>query len=446
MEIRSGKVDVSRNKIDVNRNQRDVSPNTMDVVRRRPRTSVGKILAPLIVLALIAAAAYSVLSLAHRPAAAPLVDAGQLVIDVAKRGTLVRSVRAAGTIEPDRVQVVSAAADGIITTLDVRPGSTVHDGSTIATLQNPDLEAAVMDVQTQLDAARADVASAREEAQATRLDKQAAYASAASQAQQDDVTSGADSRLHAQGLIADQQYRVAVIKAQEDRGLAGIARRQIGVDTADANAKIAAAQAKVDQLSAALAAKQAQLGTLDVRGGSDGIVQSVAVDRGQRVALGAEVARVANLDDLKAVLQVAESDLHGVAIGMPVAIDTNGGGTRSGFVERIAPAAFNGTIPVDVRFTQALTGARPDQNIDGTIELSRLRDVVSIARPANATDDSTITLYRLSADASRAFRTSVHLGTGSLDRVAVLSGVRAGDSVIVSDTSTYNDVPVLRLK
>lgn len=445
MAIPRDRVDVPRHK-DVGRNTRDVGCNTMDIMRRRPRVSVGKIAAPLAVLGLILAAWYSVVSLEHRPAAAPLVDPGQLVIDVVKRGTLVRSVRAAGTIEPDREQIVSSAADGMISTLDVRPGSTVHDGSTIATLQNPDLQEGVVDVQTQLDAARADVASARSEAQATRLDKQAAYASAVSQAQQDDVTSAADTRLHAQGLIGDLQYRVARIKAQEDHGLAGIARRQIGVDTADANAKIAAAQAKVDQLSAALAAKQAQLGTLDVRAGSDGIVQSVAVDRGQRVALGAEVARVANLSDLKAVLQVAESDLHGVAVGMPVSIDMNGGGTRRGFVERIAPAAQNGTVAVDVRFTQIPAGARPDQNIDGTIELSRLRYVVSIARPANATDDSTITLYRLSPDGSRAFRTSVRLGTGSLDRVAVLSGLHAGDSVIVSDTSTYNDVPVLRLK
>lgn len=418
----------------------------MDVVRSRRRISVGKVVAPLAVLALIVAVTYSVLSLAHRPAAAPLVDPGQLVIDIAKRGTLVRSVRAAGTIEPDRVQVVSAAADGMITTLGVRPGSMVHDGSTLATLQNPDLKEAVVDAQTQLDAARADVASAHSEAQATRLDKQAAFASAVSQAQQDDVTSTADTRLHAQGLIGDLQYRVARIKAQEDSGLAGIARRQIGVDTADANAKIAAAQAKVEQLSAALAAKQVQLGTLDVRAGSDGIVQSVAVDRGQRVALGTEVAQVANLADLKAVLQVAESDLHGVAIGMPVSIDMNDGSTKRGFVERIAPAAQNGTVAVDVRFTQIPAGARPDQNIDGTIELARLRDVVSIARPANATDDSTITLYRLSPDGSRAFRTSVRLGSGSLDRVAILSGLRAGDSVIVSDTSAYNDVPVLRLK
>jgi len=424
----------------------DANPNPMDIVRRRPRISVGKILAPLIVLALIAAAAYSIVSLAHRPAAAPLVDAGQLVIDVAKRGTLVRSVRAAGTIEPDRVQIVSAAADGMITSLDVRPGSMVHDGSTIATLQNPDLQVQVVDAQTQLDAARADVASAQSEAQATRLDKQAAYATALSESKQADVTRDADSRLHAQGLIGDLQYRVALIKSQETHGLAGIDRRQIGVDTADANAKIAAVQAKVDQLAALVASKEAQLGTLDVHAGSDGIVQSVAVDRGQRVALGAEIARVANLSDLKAVLQVAESDLHGVAIGMPVSIDMNGGGTRRGFVERIAPAAQNGTVAVDVRFTQILAGARPDQNIDGTIELSRLRNVVSIARPANATDDSTITLYRLSADASRAFRTPVRLGTGSLDRVAVLSGLRSGDSVIVSDTSTYNDVPVLRLK
>jgi multidrug efflux pump subunit AcrA (membrane-fusion protein) len=54
-------------------------------------------------------------------------------------------------------------------------------------------------------------------------------------------------------------------------------------------------------------------------------------------------------------------------------------------------------------------------------------------------------LYRLSRDGTRAVRTAVRLGTGSLDRVGVLSGLAPGDSVIISDTSTY-DAPLLRIQ
>jgi HlyD family secretion protein len=88
-------------------------------------------------------------------------------------------------------------------------------------------------------------------------------------------------------------------------------------------------------------------------------------------------------------------------------------------------------------------GARPDLNVDGTIDLQTLHDVLSIARPAGAADDSTIGLYRI--DGSQARLVQVRLGVGSTDRIEVLDGITAGDVVIVSDTSAYGGAPLLRL-
>jgi hypothetical protein len=117
----------------------------------------------------------------------------------------------------------------------------------------------------------------------------------------------------------------------------------------------------------------------------------------------------------------------------------------AGRVERIAPAAQNGTVAVDVSLRDVRPGVRPDQSVAGTIELSHARDVVSIARPAGAPDNATVSLYVLDRDGTRATRTAVRLGSGSLDRVRVLAGIAAGDTVIVSDTSAY-DAPQLRIQ
>jgi HlyD family secretion protein len=91
-------------------------------------------------------------------------------------------------------------------------------------------------------------------------------------------------------------------------------------------------------------------------------------------------------------------------------------------------------------------GDRPDANVDGTIVLAKLPDVLSIARPAGATDDSTIDLFKVVDNGARAVRTRVRLGRGSNERVAVLSGLALGDTVIVSDMSAYTDQTELRLR
>jgi multidrug efflux pump subunit AcrA (membrane-fusion protein) len=77
--------------------------------------------------------------------------------------------------------------------------------------------------------------------------------------------------------------------------------------------------------------------------------------------------------------------------------------------------------------------------------LQRLPDVLSITRPANATDGETTQLYRIDTRTNIARLVGVKLGRGSSDRIEVLSGLTAGDAVIVSDSSAYNGAPTLRL-
>ena len=62
---------------------------------------------------------------------------------------------------------------------------------------------------------------------------------------------------------------------------------------------------------------------------------------------------------------------------------------------------------VDVTFhgIELPKGARPDLSVEGTIELERLADAIYVGRPAFGQDDSTIGLFRLSADGVTATRT-----------------------------------------
>lgn len=417
----------------------------MDVVRERKR-GIPKYAYTIVGVAVLVAVAVWALGSLTRTHAGTMVDKSTLVTDVAQRGTLLRAVSAQGAFAPERVRVASATQAGVVNQIFVKAGSRVEPGTIIAQMQNPALDAQVTDARSALQVAQANLASARQQAQAAVLTQQTAVSDAQAQMEANVLQAHSLYSLHNKGLVADVAYQQAQIQAKRSSNDLRASRAQVGVTAADTQAKVAAAQAQVDQAAAQLVADEAQVSALAVRAATSGIVQSVDVDPGMSIAQNTTIARIADTRDLKAVLQVAESDVHAVVPGMPVRIDT-GDGIVNGHVARIAPSAQNGTVAVDVTFARALPpGARPDANVDGTIEISSIPNAISIARPAGASDDSTIDVFKVVDNGTRAVRVRLHLGKGSNDRIQVLSGLVPADTVIVSDMSNYQDQTELRLR
>jgi HlyD family secretion protein len=119
----------------------------------------------------------------------------------------------------------------------------------------------------------------------------------------------------------------------------------------------------------------------------------------------------------------------------------------AGRVVRIDPAVQGGSVRVDVSFEAALpAGARPDLNVEGTIEIERLLSVVFVGRPAAGQPGTRVGLFRLDADGAGAERASVQLGRSSLKDVEILGGLREGDRVILSDMSQWDEVERIRLQ
>jgi HlyD family secretion protein len=418
---------------------------TMDVARPH-RLRPSRVLLPLTgALAICALAVYAFVALARPHASGAVVDRALLVTDVVRRGAFVRSVPAQGLFRPDVVRVAAATQGGVVDALFVKPGSAVAPGTPIARMENPALTAAVEGARSRLDVARANLASAAQQARAAALTQRTALADAQAQAQQSALQARALGSLHRSGLVGDLQYQQAEIAARKNANDVALGRSQLAVAASDGEAKIAAARAQVTEAAAQLAAAQAGVAALTVRAAVSGIVQDVVVDPGSSVAQNTPIARIADTRALKAVLQVAEGDVRAVAVGMRAQVDA-GGGARWGRVARIAPSAQNGTVAVDVTLPQLPGGARPDASLDGLIEIARIPSAVSLARPAAASDGSTLELFKVVDGGTRAVRVRVRLGAGSSERVQVLSGLAPGDVVVVSDTSAFSDQTDVRLR
>ncbi|HYO66725.1 MAG TPA: RND transporter, partial [Archangium sp.] len=91
-------------------------------------------------------------------------------------------------------------------------------------------------------------------------------------------------------------------------------------------------------------------------------------------------------------------------------------------------------------------GARPDLTVEGTVELERLTNVLSVGRPAGAQPNATVSLVKLLAGGDEAVRVPVQLGRGSVNSIEVVQGLAEGEQVILSDMTAWDAVERVRLK
>jgi HlyD family secretion protein len=385
--------------------------------------------------------------LSRLPKASPSVARATVLTDTVKRGQMLRNVRGLGTLIPEEIRQIAAPVEGRVEQKFVKPGETVTAGTVLVTLSNPTLQQAAVDVEYQIKSAEADMNNLRSRLESERMSQQAATAQIQSEYSQAKIQLDTDEQLAKEGLVPTLTLRISRVRVEQLANRLEIEKKRVGTSQLQTAAQIAAQQARVEQLRAQLRLNQQQVASLQVRAGTYGVLQEVTVEVGQQITPGTNIARVADPTSLKAALQIPETQIKDITLGQPAVIDTRGGGTIGGVVQRIDPAARNGTFTVDVRLEGPMPqGARVDLSVDGTIELERLDNVLYVGRPATGgAAQASVTLFRVEADGRTATRVPVRLGRTSVNTVEVVEGLREGETVILSDTSQWDSVDTLRL-
>jgi HlyD family secretion protein len=382
------------------------------------------------------------IALARLEPAAPSVDADTLYTGEVAQGELLIQTRGPGTLVP-RVRLwIAAQSAGRVEQLLVRPGAIVQADTILVELSNPDLMRQAEEARYGLEIAKATFAEFELGLRSKELDQKAAVAQARAQYESARLQAEAE---RASTVIAELQVRKSELTAESLKAAYDIQVERLNALGATVEAQIAAQRAKLGQDQNKFERMREQVEALHVRASLAGVVQTVLVEEGAQVQPGANVARVARPDVLMAELKVPETQAKDVLNDQLVAVDTRNG-IVAGKVIRIDPAASEGTVQVDVELTGKLPGgARPEQSVDGTIEIKRLPNVLKMGRPTYVQQNSTITLFKLVEEGEYAVRVPVRIGATSVNEVEVMEGLVPGDRVILSDTSAWDDVDRIRL-
>jgi len=415
-------------------------PRGKEVARRRTVRRIA------IILGAIAIIGGTTVALARLKPAAPSVEMSGLWPGTVKRGPMERQVRGLGALKPEQIYWINAAVDSRVVQIVRRAGiDAIKANDIIMVLSNPDLELDAEKAEWVVRQDEANLANLRVKLESEKLDQRASLAELESQYTQAKLTADRDLELTRLSLKSDLESRLSVNQANQFQNRVGLQKQRLDIADQSIKAQIDAQEVVVQSSKAAYELKKRQVDQLTIRAGVNGVLQEVDVEVGQRVPAGTVLAKVADPTKLKAVLQIPETQMKDVRIGLDASIDTRNG-VVSGRVIRIDPAAQNGTVGVDLALLGSLPqGARPELSVDGTIQIERLANVVYIDRPVSGEPDATVGLFKLDSDGKGASRVTVKLGRASVNTIEVRDGLKVNDRVILSDMSQYDSYPRIRL-
>ncbi len=372
------------------------------------------------------------------------VDRDKLIFGEVKRGEFAVQIRGVGVLVPKHIQWLSANVEGHVESIEVEAGAHVKKGDVIVTMSNPKLKEMLKESQWELEAQSMENRAAEMALESELADLRAVARNAELDHQSANLKLVAEGKLVEQGIVSRITYEQSKLTVEQHRRRISSQRERVAKMEAKCAALVDAHSARLNKLRNSHNLIQQQIEDLEVRARIDGVVQEMPLKLGQQVTLGIQVARIAPHDDLIALLDVQDFQVRDITIGQVVTIDTRSA-KIGGKVARIDPAVVNGVVKVEVALTGKLPPeARPDLSVEGVIEVERKSNALFVERPSFAASYGKAILYVVNDEAADAV--NVELGRASTRHIEVIKGLKEGDRIIISDSSSWEGRNRIKIK
>lgn len=297
------------------------------------------------------------------------------------RGEISAQIRATSTIEAERMVTVHAESTGRITALGIEEGDVVKEGQVLARVRQ-DLQ------RSGLDRASTSLAKAERDLEIVR-------------------------KLQASG---------AVSQAELDQA-------ELAYDTATIDVRD----------------RKRDVGNTRVVAPFSGTITQRFVSEGAFVSTGAQLLSVVDFDTLVARVFVPEKELDRLRVGQDaeVAGKAAQGRKGTGKLVRIAPVvdATTGTVKITIALPPALVGGEagflPGMYAEVTLITETRPRATLVPKPALVYDEEVPYLFVV--DGERVKRVKVELGLTDRDHAEVVSGIDAGQEIVLAGHAGLKD-------
>ena len=369
-------------------------------------------------------------------------DATKIRIAEVTRSDLVRDISAEGRVIAANSPTLYAIAAGTVS-LKVVAGDVVKKGQALAEIDSPELRSKLAQEESTLASMEAEASRALLDAQITR----STAVKLLDQAQIERTAAQRDleryQRAYEGGAVSQNEYAKAQDELKKaDIGLAA-ARKDSGLQGEGAGLDSRNKRLLADRQRAVVAELKRQVDALTVRAPFDGQIGQVQIPQGTIVVANGPILSVVDLSLFEVEIKVPESFARDLAIGIPAQIASNGV-QYAAQVSAVSPEVVNGEVNARLRFTDGKQppGLRQSQRLSARIVLDTRRNVLMVERGSFVEQGGGFVYV---VDGSHAVRRPVQTGVSSLSAVEIVSGLQAGEKIVVSGSDQFDDAESVRV-
>jgi HlyD family secretion protein len=418
--------------------------SSMDrVVARGSGFTRARMIAGGVILAVLIALAFAFPAMRRWARGDRAVDASTLSLGVVVRGDLVRDISVQGRVVAALHPTLISPAQGVVT-LRTKAGSVVRKGDVLAIVDSPELRSALEQSKAQLMSFRTDLDRGR--IAGAQSDARLRQAVALSQVRLDAAKRGLHRAelLRNDGLLNGPDYE----RAQDEVHVAELelaqAQREIGLNRDTVDFDVRSRKLQVDRQQTSTDETQKRFENLTIRAPFDGMVAAITVNEHDPVGANQAILTVINLSSLELEITIPEEYASDVKIGTPLMIGY-GNGEHAAHITAVSPEIVGNQITARaVPDQQWPEGLRQNQRVSARLVFESKKNVLKLPRGAFVEASGGRSAYVVYG--GMATRRAITLGSVGASEVEIVSGLREGDRVILSDTSPFGNVNSLILQ
>jgi multidrug efflux pump subunit AcrA (membrane-fusion protein) len=317
----------------------------------------------------------------------------------------------------------------------VNRGDHVTQGQLLATLENKDLMASVMDAKGAFEQASANYRNVSSSTVPNEIVKAQSDVQTARQ-QMDAAKKLLDSReqLLKEGALARRLVDEAAVAHAQAKGQYDTALKTFeSLQSIGRHEEVKSAAGAMESAKGKYEAAQAQLSYAEVRSPISGVVADRSLYAGEMANPGTPLLTIVDISSIIARVNIPQSQAAFIKVGQPGRIaSTDGAVETSGLVTVVSPAVDPQSTTVEVWVQAPNPGEklRPGGTVHATITADTIKDAVVV--PVEAllpSEEGGSAVYVVGADSVVHVR-KVRTGVRNAEKVQVLSGAKPGEKAV----------------
>jgi multidrug efflux pump subunit AcrA (membrane-fusion protein) len=377
----------------------------------------------------------------NEPSTSPQVEVQAVIVH---REPITEHIGADAILSPLSQAVISSQISAPIARFYVQRGSRVSKGELLATLDNHNLKAALLDNQGSYEAAQAQYQTATkatvpEDIQRAKLDLDQAKANLA--LNQQIVKSR--KQLFAEGAIPGRDLDMSQAALVQAQATFELARQHFQeVQEVGGAAALKGAQGQLESAKGKYLGAEAQLQYSEIRSPIDGVVTERTLYAGETAVAGAPLITVMDTSSLLAKVHLTQSQAQQLKVGDQASITVPGiENPISGDVTLISPALDPGstTVEVWVRLSNPDGNLKPGTAVHLLLASRTVPNAFVVPAESLVTTAAGNKAVMIVGTDGIAHMKEVSVGIHDNGLVQILSGISSGDQIITEGAYGLND-------